>query len=567
MTYTRPFISSELLSVAVAAMMLCIPPRTTAYDFSAMNDNGKRIYYNQLSDTEVEVTYETKLSPTFSYSGDLEIPEKVMYMGKEMRVTSVGERALFGCRTLKSVNLPPTVSSIGQWAFGWCDSIAEIDIPESVTRLGADAFDGCYGLEKITVDGRNPIFVSSGDAVYTADKLSLVACSPTAEGLFEVAEDTERIGQRAFGGCTFIDSVKIASTVHTIGQDAFSFCNSLRSIYLPASVEDIGEKAFADCSSLERIVADTANVFFSSLDGTLYTNDFSRLIQSPEANPCLHPHPLVKEIGSCAFLNNRGLTSINIPDGTERIGVGAFAGCERLTSVVIPEGLRQLGALAFGLCENLENIYVLCPEPDRISMGEGAFSFLSSGSRTLYVPRGSRHAYASAPGWKDIGNIVETDAFLSQTITWDYARDRFIDDGHIELGATASSGLPVRYSIGSMSRGVAVIDGNLLKILTPGVIYVTAYQPGNASFLPAESVTLAYNDPSGTDGIDSGCEIKVFGGRGEIIIDGAAENAKADVYDTGGIKVYSGMERRIRVDGMKIYMVRLGDRTYKVAVR
>lgn len=547
--------------------MTLAAPDISAYDFSELNYYGKRIYYNQLSETEAEVTYESKLIPTFSYSGELDIPSTVLYSGKQLKVTTIGDRAFFGCRSLKKVNLPPTVTTIGSWAFGWCDSIATIKIPESVTTMGADAFDGCLALQSVAVDDGNPTYESWGNALYSHGRNTLEACLPTAEGIFIVPEGTERIARRALGGCTFVDSVHIASTVKSIGKDAFAYCNSLRTIHLPSAVEEIEDGALSDCFLLENITADPLGGHFASIDGSLYSSDFSRLIQSPSANPCATPHQLTKEIAPYAFMHNYGLTTIDLPTGLVTIGEAAFVGCESLVSVVIHEGLDSIGAMAFGLCDNLENVYSLSSHPGDITVGEGAFARNVKGRGTLYVPRGSKEAYAASKQWSEIGHIVETDAFMPQTINWDRASDRVIDGYNIEMGATSSSGLTVKYSICAMSEGVAMVEDNRLKVLVPGAIYVTAYQPGDAVFLPASPVTMVYADPAGADEPEIKYDIKVTGGRGDIAIDGAPDDAIADVYGTDGIKVYSGNSRRIKAAGQRIYLVRICGHTYKVAVR
>lgn len=565
MKLTSDISFSQIL--ALAAMVTLGISNTYAYDFSALNTQGKRIYYNQVSGEEAAVTYESKLLPTHEYSGVLELPSTVTYAGTRLKVTSIGDHAFFGCRTLKEVDIPPTITAIGSWAFAWCDSISSITIHEGITSMKADAFDGCFALERIDIAKNNPALESLEKAVYSKDGKTLAMYSPTAEGTLVVREGTEHIADRALGGCSFVDSVKIASTVKSIGKDAFSYCNALTHIYLPASVETIGEKAMSDCYLLEKIDADPANEHFASIDGTLYSHDLSRLIQSPGANPCATPHPQTKEIAPCAFMHNYGLTTINLPATTEIIGNAAFAGCEALVSVVIPEGVKNIGDVAFGLCENLENVYSLSSHPENITLGEGTFASLQGENRTLYVPLGSRSAYAALAQWKDIGTIVETDAFLSQIISWSETSDRSIDDTHIELGASASSGLEVRYAISAMSEGVAAIEGNLLEIIVPGNIYVTAFQPGNSSYLPAEPVTMVYKDPAGLDDTEFSSDIRVTGGRGEIIITGASVDSNATVYSTDGMIIYSGYDRNIKVPGQRIYLVRIGGHTFKVAVR
>ena len=57
----------------------------------------------------------------------------------------------------------------------------------------------------------------------------------------------------------------------------------------------------------------------------------------------------------------------------------------------------------------------------------------------------------------------------------------------IQLAASASSGLPVTYSISDNS--VATVTGDVLTLLQPGTAVVTAVQPGNGNFAAATAVS------------------------------------------------------------------------------
>ena len=59
-------------------------------------------------------------------TGTYEIPESV---------TSIGQQAFFGCRSLTSVTIPESVTSIGRGAFFGCRSLTSVTIPASVTEI------------------------------------------------------------------------------------------------------------------------------------------------------------------------------------------------------------------------------------------------------------------------------------------------------------------------------------------------------------------------------------------------------------------------------------------------
>ncbi len=66
----------------------------------------------------------------------------------------------------------------------------------------------------------------------------------------------------------------------------------------------------------------------------------------------------VRGIGSEAFEDCRGLTSVTIPDSVTSIGEYAFDDCSGLTSVTIGNGVTSIGSSAFENCESLENLVI-----------------------------------------------------------------------------------------------------------------------------------------------------------------------------------------------------------------
>ena len=87
--------------------------------------------------------------------------------------------------------------------------------------------------------------------------------------------------------------------------------------------------------------------------------------------PATYDGKPVTSIGSQAFYNCFGLTSVTIPDSVTSIGASAFSGCRGLTSVTIPNGVTSIGAGAFGGCSSLTSVTI----PDSVtSIGDWAFS-------------------------------------------------------------------------------------------------------------------------------------------------------------------------------------------------
>ena len=63
-------------------------------------------------------------------------------------VTSIGDSAFGGCKSLESITIPEGVTSIGDRAFSYCESLESITVPSSVTSIGV-LYD-CGNLKSIT---------------------------------------------------------------------------------------------------------------------------------------------------------------------------------------------------------------------------------------------------------------------------------------------------------------------------------------------------------------------------------------------------------------------------------
>ncbi len=116
----------KLLNLKFLCLCMCLFSCIKAFSYNALIDG---IYYNFNGD-EAEVTYEN--TSYSSYTGNIVIPESVVFNAKTYSVTSIGNRAFYYCSGLTSVNIPNSVTSIGTSAFSNCYGLTSITIPNSV---------------------------------------------------------------------------------------------------------------------------------------------------------------------------------------------------------------------------------------------------------------------------------------------------------------------------------------------------------------------------------------------------------------------------------------------------
>ena len=338
-------------------------------------------------------------------------------------VTSIGNFAFEACFGLTSITIPNSVTSIGQMAFWGCTNLTSITIPNSVTSIGQEVFDGCPGLTSIVVENENTNYDSREDcnAIIETNTNTLIAgCKNTiipnsvtsigshafdgCSGLTSITipNSVTSIGNAAFTYCIGLTSITIPNSVTSIGKDAFSYCNSLTSITIPNSVTGIGQMAFWGCSSLTLIAVENENTTYDSREDCNAIIETSTNTLIAGCKNTIIPNS-VTSIGSHAFDDCSGLTSITIPNSVTSIGQEAFRCCSNLTSVTIPNSVTSIGNFVFEYCSSLTSVTVDINTPLAITSN----TFSNRANATLYVPKGSKAVYQAADYWKEFKEIIE----------------------------------------------------------------------------------------------------------------------------------------------------------------
>lgn len=74
--------------------------------------------------------------------------------------------------------------------------------------------------------------------------------------------------------------------------------------------------------------------------------------------PDTHEGKPVTEIGNMAFMSQKNLKTLILPDSITKIGDSAFDGCSALTSFTVPSSLTEVGESAFYAAVELKTVYV-----------------------------------------------------------------------------------------------------------------------------------------------------------------------------------------------------------------
>ncbi len=123
------------ISLFAATTMLTVASYAQNYEYKGLN-----YILNEESKT-ASVTYQGDNPETNNYKGEITIPTKFKYNNEYYRVTSIGEKAFYGCDSIVYVNIGGLIETIGSEAFG-SNGMSSLIIPEDVKTIAEDAFKG-----------------------------------------------------------------------------------------------------------------------------------------------------------------------------------------------------------------------------------------------------------------------------------------------------------------------------------------------------------------------------------------------------------------------------------------
>ncbi len=352
--------------VILFALLLSIV--ANAYDFEVNS-----IYYNS-NGSNATVTHQGPPHTSNSYSGNVVIPEEVLFDSVLYTVSAIDEVAFWFCNNLKSVDIPNTVTTIGSAAFWGCTNLSCIKIPKSVISIPAtigvssSSLENPFAVESIKsiqVENGNPKYDSRNNcnAIIETETNTLISgCQNSV-----IPNSVTIIGGSSFCYSHFLKNIEIPNSVTTIGIDAFRECYGLTHLVIPNSVITIWDRAFYDCKNLKSVEIPTSVTKF---DGYLTSlpfymcNNISTIMISGEGEWVAGRIPISMSTSYTQLYIDSHITSVKNMDARPA------------------------------------EVYCYASNPPD---AEGAFYYYTG---TLHVPQASLAAYFTAPYWSNFSNIV-----------------------------------------------------------------------------------------------------------------------------------------------------------------
>ncbi len=380
----------------------CIIYRLRPFDGVLYEQDG--IQYGLYKNGTAEI-YDFTAGATGKENGALVIPPAVDYQGQHYTVTRIRKLAFYQKGHFSKITLGDNIKVIAPYSFHYTqidslvlgDNLKQVpdqafgftrikylQIGTSIQRIGKRAFYMCPLTEVVSRSG-----------AFEVDDEAFVASTPDCG---EWLDCITSLGASAFLNAKFLEAQPVFSRLERIGDKAFASAQFPRDYFkIPATLRHISTTAFTNARTaygpMSRVEVAADNPYFSGGSAFLYNKTRTSL--------CL-AMPISSPIGG---------SLLEFPSSLIKLEPGSIMSRAQVSNgyyeVTIPPGIIEMEG-AFMNCETLDNLTCLHAVPPEVS--DTTFSdkmFTNSPDATLHVPEGTRHLYASAPGWRRFPNIVE----------------------------------------------------------------------------------------------------------------------------------------------------------------
>lgn len=311
----------------------------------------------------------------------IDLSEATIVEGEGHAANVLPVDAFVNTYSLEHIVLPKNLEAIGAYAF-MESGIKELVLPKTVKELGRDIFYYARDLAKLSVEEGNPVFDSRDNCnaiIETATNTLRIGCVNTV-----IPNTVTALGETAFSGKSGLEKIDIPNSVTSIGWAAFWADTDLTNVKLSASITDLNDSPFGGCDRISSFVIDEGNPKYDSRDNC------NAIIETAT-------NTLVQ-----------GFSTTVIPDGVECIAPAAFRSLSTLTEIEIPASVKKIEGEAFLYCNQMTKVVSHIRKPFAVS--SMVFSGDNMKIAKLYVPHGTKEAYANTPGWDNFPTIIEMDA-------------------------------------------------------------------------------------------------------------------------------------------------------------
>lgn len=568
--YTVVAINDEAFRQCTTLKSIVIPPTITSIRLSAFQ-NCKNLEEIEMLDgvSNLQCSYDLNSGSYSPLFGDSNI--KTLYLGRNITCQD-SYNSPFQDQNITNLTISDAVTSLPMYFMYSNDSIKTVNFPLSLSKIGKGAFSYCSNIEEIYLpDG---ILTIEEQAFYDCSKLSKVFIG---NGLTELAD-------LLFYGCGNLSDVYLGNSVKSISDYCFKDCTELTDIYLFSDVlTTLGTKAIP--TTVSRIYVPNTARYENLLNGyytenllTIYESETEYTGKVPELsfknnvegmNVTFDAETTPTDAGKYStevkaiFSNEDWSTSINAPC--------TYTITKAPVTVIANDAKREYGkenpeftCSYFGF-KNNETDSELITKP---TIATTATAESNVGTYPIIASSAEAKNYTFT---YERGTLTITQA--TQAIEWEQTFEDVTVGDQLQLSATATSGLKVKYSVSdeSIAEIYTSNGATYLDCLKAGEVTIKVNQSGDDNWAAADRVTktITINPKSGIENIatDDSKELFVCVNGGEIVVNNA-QNFDVTVYSLTGQPIYCNNEYNGENISLSkgIYIVKAGGKTRKVII-
>ena len=227
--------------------------------------------------------------------------------------------------------------------------VTKIVLPSTLEKISDRCFVSCKFIDEVYIP----------DSVKNIGSNSFASC--TALSKIRMPSQLTTITGAAFYNCPKLDNVTIPNTVTLIGHNAFSWCKGIRELHIPKNAKiDISayENPFPGCISLKAFTVDPDNPYLKAVNGVLFSKDMTHLVSYPagkEDYSYTIPNTVTKA-SLYAFEGNNYITNVTVTS-MSIIQTCMFKACTSLTTAKL-SNVTVIGSQAFSGCTSIASITI-----------------------------------------------------------------------------------------------------------------------------------------------------------------------------------------------------------------
>ena len=376
------------LSILATTLLVCC--NLFAYDFEV---DG---YYYSIKNIN-ELTVSIDKGENSIYSGTIDIPNTVLFNGKEFKVIEIKDYVFKNCSDITNIIFGNNLKWIGEGAF-YGTSITFLSIPANIKAIDLYAFQNCPLLKKVIFeDGEDYIVLGYNSDFRGNDCFDALEEIYFGRSWYQYSTPSFNMEKmRKFTIGKYMTSI----------PDGFFKNAKIEELTIPSNIKSLGSYALGNCNNLKKVFIQDGTSILNFGPG--YGSNGSPFGGCPVEEAYLGRETL-RFSSYSTYLSGVGLFDYcplnKITIGSYVSKLCKFSNCQNLTEETIPSNITEIGG--FEGCDNLMKVTCYSIEPPTINTYGDGFSNKTFLYGQLQVLEGCSTSYKNANKWKNFFNITE----------------------------------------------------------------------------------------------------------------------------------------------------------------